>query len=287
MTAYVFDDRPCKLGEGPLWHPERNQLFWFNITENRLLSRTVDGPVEWLFEENVSAAGWIDRDTLLIASETGLWRYSLSDKSRDLLAPLEADNPVTRSNDGRADPWGGFWIGTMGKSAEFEAGAIYRFYRGELRQLFDNITVSNAICFTPDRKSAYYTDTMTQLITRQALDEKSGWPMGKPEVFVDLRGTDIRPDGAVVDMSGNLWVAKYGGSGVSCYDANGNLLRQITFDGLQTTCPAFGGVDLSTLFCTSAAQNLSTKQIATQPNNGAVFAIDGIGKGQAEHRVVL
>lgn len=287
MTAYVFDDRPCRLGEGPLWHPQRNQLFWFNITENRLYSRTADGPLEWSFDENVSAAGWIDRDTLLIASETALWRYSLTDSSRELLVPLEADNPVTRSNDGRADPWGGFWIGTMGKTAEFEAGAIYRYYGGELRLLFDKITVSNAICFTPDRRFAHFTDTPKQQIMRQPLDEKTGWPVGDPEVFIDLRHTNIRPDGAVVDTAGNIWFAKYGGSGVSCFGPDGQLLQSIALDALQTTCPAFGGPDLSTLFCTSAFQNLSAEQIAAQPTNGALFAIDGIGQGQAEHRVIL
>ncbi|MBL4768923.1 MAG: SMP-30/gluconolactonase/LRE family protein [Rhodobacteraceae bacterium] len=287
MTPYVFDDRACRLGEGPLWHPERNQLFWFNITENRLLSRTAEGPQEWSFDDNVSAAGWVDHDTLLIASETALWRYSLTDDRRELLVPLEADDPVTRSNDGRADPWGGFWIGTMGKTAEFEAGAIYRYYRGELRQLFDKITVSNAICFTPDRRHAYFTDTPTQLVMRQTLDGKSGWPTGDPEVFLDLHNTNIRPDGAVVDKVGNIWIAKYGGSGVSCYSPDAQLLRSVALEALQTTCPAFGGPNLSTMFCTSAFQNLPAEQLAAQPNNGALFAVDGIGQGQPEHRVIL
>ena len=89
----------------------------------------------WDFSEHVSAAGWVDHDTLLIASETGLWRFSLTTGRKDLVVALEADNPITRSNDGRADPWGGFWIGTMGKRAEPGAGAIYRFWQGALRRL--------------------------------------------------------------------------------------------------------------------------------------------------------
>jgi sugar lactone lactonase YvrE len=287
MTPSVFDGHLCRLGEGPLWHPERNQLYWFDITNNRLLSRTADGPAEWFFDENVSAAGWVDHDTLLIASETAFWRYSLTDGSRDRLAPLEADNPVTRSNDGRANPWGGFWIGTMGKTVEFEVGAIYRYYRGEIRQLFDKITVSNAICFTPDRRFAYFSDTPTQLVMRQTLDEKTGWPTGDPVVFLDLRNRKIRPDGAVVDKGGNIWIAKYGGSGVSCYAPDAQLLHSVELDALQTTCPAFGGPDLTTLFCTSAFQNLSAEQISAQPSNGALFAVEGMGHGQAEHRVIL
>ena len=93
----VFDDRPCVLGEGPLWHPERGQLFWFDIIGRKLLSRDGDTRLEWQFDEYVSAAGWIDRDTLLIASATGLNKFSLTDGTSALVHPLEADNPVTRS----------------------------------------------------------------------------------------------------------------------------------------------------------------------------------------------
>ncbi len=163
MSA-IYDDRPCALGEGPLWHPERRQLFWFDILGKSLMTQENGEPRSWQFDELVSAAGWVDRDTLLVASESGLWRFSLKTEQKDLIAPLEADNPITRSNDGRADSWGGFWIGTMGKSAEPGAGAIYRYWQGELRQLVPNVSISNAICFAPDRSCAYYTDTATKQV---------------------------------------------------------------------------------------------------------------------------
>jgi len=135
MTS-VFDDRRCELGEGPLWHPGRKQLFWFDILGKRLLTRTDDGARDWQFSELVSAAGWVDDENLLIASETALFRFDLDSGARSEVCALEADQPNTRSNDGRADPQGGFWIGTMGKTAEPGAGAIYRWFRGELRRLF-------------------------------------------------------------------------------------------------------------------------------------------------------
>ena len=178
MTPQVFDPRACRLGEGALWHPLREQLFWFDILGKRLLSRTGKTPLEWRFEEHVSAAGWVDSGRLLIASETALFLFDLNDGTRTDVVPLEADNPVTRSNDGRADPWGGFWIGTMGKNAEAGAGAIYRYYKGKLRRLFTNITISNAICFSPDTHYAYFTDTRTRCIMRQALGAE-GWPNGE------------------------------------------------------------------------------------------------------------
>ncbi|UWQ48144.1 SMP-30/gluconolactonase/LRE family protein [Leisingera aquaemixtae] len=145
MTATVFDSRSCVLGEGPLWHPQRQQLFWFDIMSCKLLSRLGSRPLEWQFDRHVSAAGWIDETHLLIASETGLSRFGLETGREEMLCEIEADRPETRSNDGRADPWGGFWMGTMGKAGEPGLGRLYRWARGELRVLDSGLTTPNAI----------------------------------------------------------------------------------------------------------------------------------------------
>ena len=88
--------------------------------------------------------------------------------------------PHTRSNDGRADPWGGFWIGTMGLKAEKEAGSIYRFYQGQLNRLHQELTIPNSICFSPDRKFVYFADTRQEKILEQDLDQIHGWPINEP-----------------------------------------------------------------------------------------------------------
>lgn len=280
----VLDTRVCLLGEGPLWHPLRQQLFWFDILSRRLMSSPGTGIHE--FEEHVSAAGWIDRDTLMVASETGLFRLELDSGDREILVSLEAADTTTRSNDGRADPWGGFWIGTMGKRAEPRAGAIYRYYRGELRRLFAGITVSNAICFGADAAVAYFTDTPTGVVMRQRLAPADGWPDGAPEPFVDLRADGLKPDGAVVDAAGIVWIAMAGGGRICGFDAAGTRVHEVAFPARQTTCPAFGGADLDILFCTSAAVGLDPDLIRAEPTNGMTFAVSGMGPGQAEHRVI-
>ncbi|WP_420413532.1 SMP-30/gluconolactonase/LRE family protein [Roseibium sp.] len=276
----TFDNRQCLLGEGPLWHPERQQLFWFDILNKKLLSRINNDEKTWLFEEHVSAAGWISAHALLIASESKLFLFDIETGAAQLLCPLEADNPVTRSNDGRADPYGGFWIGTMGKNAEKGAGAIYRYYQGELRQLFSRITISNAICFSPDGTTAYFSDTATQSIRKVALDEH-GWPAASDELHIDLSRDNLNPDGAVVDRDGYLWNAQWGASRLARYSPDGSFVDEITYPAAQMTCPAFGGPDMKTLFATSATDGLNGK------DDGKTFTVETAVPGQAEHRVLL
>ena len=292
MTVHVFDDTACTLGEGPLWHPTRRQMFWFDIMGRSLLTRTADGPGSWQFDGHVSAAGWVDEDSLLIASETNLAVFDLATGITDIVCPLEADNPGTRSNDGRADPWGGFWIGTMGKALEPDAGTIYRYYQGEIRPLYQQITVPNAICFSPDRRHGYFADSAKATIWRQGLDEADGWPEGEPEIFVDLKPEGLTPDGAVVDAEGRLWNAQWGSARIACYGPDGALLETIGMPTDLTTCPAFGGETLTALFCTTATEILTAAQREAQPLAGMTFVTETAitafpATGQAEHRVTL
>lgn len=282
----IHDDRRCELGEGPLWHPEREQLFWFDILGKRLLSRHGEWQQDWNFTERVSAAGWVDRDNLLIASESSLFRYNLLTGEQWTVAALEAEKPNTRSNDGRADPQGGFWIGTMGKKAEPGIGAIWRFYRGRLKKLYPGISIPNSISFTPDGKTANFSDSAQRKVMRVALDAE-GWPAGEPEVYVDLGPDKGEPDGAVVDEAGNLWLAEWGMSRVCCYAPDGSLLQVIETPAKQTSCPELGGPDRSTLFVTSALQGMTGAERLAEPKAGMTFSIGVNATGQRAHRVIL
>ena len=219
---------------------------------------------------------------MVIASETGLSLFDVDTGMRDPLCHIEEDNPATRSNDCRADPEGGFWFGTMGKNKEPRAGSIWRFHRGELRQLFSGITISNAICFSPSGDLAYFSDTPTGKVWRQALG-KEGWPKGDPELFLDLPADSYRPDGAVVDATGDLWIAQYGHGKVVRFALDGTEKDALPVPGRSTTCPAFGGTDLKTLFVTTARQNLADPS----PEDGQTFSLSVEARGQQDHRVIL
>ncbi|QYK41695.1 MAG: SMP-30/gluconolactonase/LRE family protein [Paracoccaceae bacterium] len=279
----IFDARACTLGEGPLWHPRREQLFWFDITGRRLLTRKGEEAQEWHFPDMVSAAGWTGPDGLLIASERELFQFDIESGMRVHLCPLDAGNPATRSNDGRADPQGGFWIGTMGKAAEPGLGAIWRWHRGTLRRLYPDISISNAIAFAPDGRTATFADTARGKVWRVALDAE-GWPQGTPEVFLDLTAEGLNPDGAVFDADGRFWLAEWGAARVAAYGPDGARLSTVAFDAPHTSCPAFGG---TTLYCTTALQGMSAAARAAHPDAGATFAATNVARGLPEHRVLL
>lgn len=282
----IYDRRACDLGEGALWHPVREQLFWFDILGQRMLSVERGQPRDWRFPEMVSAAGWLSRDVLLIAGERDLFLFDVETEETETLVELEADNRLTRSNDGRADPMGGFWIGTMGKRAEPGAGAIYRYYDGELRRLYPGISIPNSICFSPDGRLAHFADTATGRVMRVALDGE-GWPLGAPEVFVDLGPEGGSPDGAVTDAEGVLWLAVWGGGCVQAHDTDGRLLHRQALAAPHVTCPAFGGAGFDTLFCTSALQDMDAAARAAHPEAGMTFAVQGLARGRAEPQILL
>lgn len=282
----IFDQRRCELGEGAFWHPQRQQFFWFDIVNNMLLSREGDKPLEWVFDENVSAAGWLSTDELLVAGESGLSRFNLISGKREPVAAFPHD-PTLRSNDGRADPYGGFWIGTMGKRSEQEAGAIWRYWRGEFRILFDKISITNAICFDAERSLAYFSDTRLKKIWRIRLDGQ-GWPSGEPELFIDLTEAGLNPDGAVIDAAGNLWSAQWGARRIACYASeSGEEIAAEYFEATRISCPAFGGADMQSLFATSACQGMSAEAREAEPLAGMTFERKVSVRGVSEPQVIL
>ena len=288
MEATLYDDRVCGLGEGPLWHPLRQHLIWFDILGRRLLWREGARARAIAFDELASAAGWVSETALLVATETRLLRLDLESGAREDVCALEADDPATRSNDGRADPWGGFWIGTMKKSAPGPgSGALYRWYRGTLRRLHAPLPIPNAICFAPDRRWVYFADTTEGAIRRQPLDLADGWPTGPSEVFIDLRGDGLNPDGAVCDAEGRLWNAQWGAGRVACYGPDGAFLRAVAVPARHSSCPAFGGAEMRTLYITSATQDLAPDAIAAEPQTGCTFAAEDVATGLPEPQVIL
>ena len=213
-TAKLLIDSQSALGEGPFWHAGRQHLFWFDINNQTLFAANAEGVVQnrWHFDEIVAAAAIIDDATLALATETGLKRFDMVTGETVHLVDIERDVPANRTNDSRVHPSGAFWIGTMVKDEGPKDGAVYHYRAGVLTKIISNVAIPNATCFSPDGRTAYWTDTPDQKILKCALDPETGMPVGAWELFADVSEQRGYPDGAVVDSAGYLWNARWGGS---------------------------------------------------------------------------
>ncbi|MFH0298397.1 SMP-30/gluconolactonase/LRE family protein [Bradyrhizobium sp. 31Argb] len=286
-TSILCAER-CHLGEGPTYDAATDTAWWFDILEGKLFeAHLVSGQVRiHRLGKMASALARIDAEHQLIAAEDGLYIRSIRDGAMTLYRPLEADNPRSRSNDARVHPSGTFWIGTMGRNAEAGAGSIYALHCGEISKLFANITIPNAICFSPDGGIGYFADTAKNELYRVALDPATGLPRGAPEALLEHRGIGGL-DGAVVDADGLIWNARWGGSCVDVYSPQGEHLRCLHVPARQASCPAFVGQDLSRLLVTSAWQDMDEAARAADPDHGRTFVLKVAAHGRAEPDIRL
>ena len=284
--ARLIVDCRCGTGEGVFWHYLRQEVFWFDIPGKVLYSAKPDGSGAKArpWDRMPSAAGIVDRDTLVVAAQGGIFRYDLTTDSKTLLAPLEPDLPGNRSNDGRVNPAGGLWIGTMADAEEggVYSGSVYQYRAGALKKLFGDIRIPNSTCFSPDGRTAYFADTPNKIIMKRPIDPESGEPAGLWSVFAETGGDPGAPDGAVIDSEGFLWSARWGGHRVIRYAPDGRKDREIMVPASQVACPGFGGPDLKTLYITTARKNLDAAALAKEPAAGGLFAIELDVAGQPE-----
>jgi len=278
----------CHLGEGPTYDAATDTAWWFDILERRLFEADIgSGRVKvHALGKMASALARIDAERQLVVAEDGLYIRHVADGRMELFAALEADNPATRSNDARVHPSGTLWLGTMGRKAEPRAGAIYALHRGRISRLYPDITIPNAICFSPNGEIGYFADTATNILYRVPLDAATGLPAGEAKPFIRHTGTG-GIDGAVVDADGLIWNARWGGGCVDVYDSDGKRLRSLRVPARQSSCPAFVGRDFSRLLVTSAWQGMNETARAGDPGHGHTFILEANARGRAEPDVKL
>jgi len=288
VPTTILSAERCHLGEGPTYDRATDTAWWFDILDGRLFeAHLARGAVRiHPLGRMASALARIDAARQLIVAEDGLYIRTIADGALTLYRPLEADNAATRSNDARVHPSGTFWIGTMGRKAERGAGAIYALHRGEISRLFANVTIPNAICFSPDGALGYFADSARNELCRVALDPLTGLPRGAPELLLRHRGTGGL-DGAIVDADGAIWNARWGGGCVDVYSPQGTRLRSLRVPARQANCPAFVGPDLSRLLVTSAWEHMDAAARAADPEHGRTFLLEAAAHGRPEPDVKL
>ncbi|HVZ45843.1 MAG TPA: SMP-30/gluconolactonase/LRE family protein [Ramlibacter sp.] len=288
MKATLLASARAELGECALWCERRSALFWTDI-EGRTVNRwrEADASVrQWTLPERCGSFALCERtEQLLLGLASGIALFNLDTDAMTPVIPVEADNPVTRLNDGRCDVQGRFVFGTFNQAKD--AAAIGHFYRvgADLRVErlpLPAVAVANSIAFSPDGRLMYFTDSWSREIW--CVDYHADGRLGTPRLFVRIPKSEGFPDGSAVDAEGGLWNAQWAGGCVVRYAPDGSATLRVPLPASQVTCPAFGGAGLDRLFVTTARAGLDDAQLRAQPTAGDVFEVPVASRGLPEHR---
>lgn len=279
MTPVLMVDAKASLGEGPVWDCLRGELWWVDIDAGEIHATDTDGHDRVVIDIPLVSCVTPARDGRLFFC-AGL-RSGFLDVER-LEITWAADIPPTgavRFNDGKCDPTGRFWAGTMDKQGRDPIGSLYRFDRGLPREplstvtIANNITVSNGLAWSRDGTHMYYIDTPRKTVDAFSIDLVSG-VAGERRTVISVDPSDGQPDGMTIDSDGLLWVAHWDGHAVSRYDPQtGTMVARVPIPAARVTSCMFGGKGLSTLFITTARQGASNEELQQYPASGGLFAV--------------
>lgn len=247
--------RAALLGEGPFWDAARNRLLWVDITGKALHLYDPEKHEDTVhsFGQFVGAAVPSEDGSLLLALQDGFYRYDEHDRSLARIAAPEKHLPDNRMNDGKCDPAGRFWAGTMSMTGKPEAGSLYCLHSDfTLTREVSNVSISNGLGWSPDGKTMYHIDTIAGQVYAFDYELATGRIDGR-RTLLEIAREDGLPDGMTVDEEGALWIAHWGGGKVSRYDPTSRqLLEEIKVPARLVTSCAFGGPELDELYITTA-----------------------------------
>ena len=271
IEATLVGDYQADWGEGPIWHD--NHLLYVDIEGRRVIDFDPASGVENIIEASERVGTVVPRQEggLVIAGDNG---FSFLDPASSKVTPIadpEPDKkPGNRFNDGKCDPAGRFWAGTISTVKKTGEAALYMLDTDRQVHLkYPNVTNSNGLCWTEDTKTFYYIDTPSKKVRAFDFDNASG-EIGNERIAIDTSHIDSSPDGMAIDSAGNLWIAFCRGSMVLCFDPNtGKDLEKIPLPVTGVTACAFGGPELKSLYITTGQFKNQTEE-----NAGRLFVAE-------------
>ncbi|TAH22203.1 MAG: SMP-30/gluconolactonase/LRE family protein [Cytophagales bacterium] len=277
MKADLLLDSKASLGEGALWNKKTQELYWIDI-ENGILhiynpANQQDRVIK--LGQKVGTVVPDESGNALVALEDGIYQIDLKTEKKRLLAKRPANEAAdNRFNDGKCDPAGRFWVGTMSMKGVEKAGNFYVFDgNGKLTKTYDSVTVSNGVVWSLDSTKMYYIDTPTKEIKEFSYNNQTG-EVALQKVAIAIPDGMGYPDGMTIDSEGMLWVGMWEGFAVTRWNPNnGELLMKVDVPVSRVTSCAFGGENLDTLYITTASVGASEDELRQYPNSGSLFAV--------------
>lgn len=269
----------CLLGESPLWHPTEQVLYAVDIPGRQVLCwrEGADTPDVWPQDAEPGCIAARASGGLLVARRDGLWTLDTLTGEQVRVSAPPYDPARLRFNDGKVDPAGRLWVGSISDAREPEA-ALYRFDGRDFAAQVPGLTTSNGLAWSPDGRRVHWSDTKAHRIYEAAFDAATGL-LAEPRVFAEFKPRTAgeayggRPDGAAMDAEGHYWAAMFEGGCLLRIAPNGEVVQRVTLPVTCPTMPTFGGADQRTLFVTTAREKRPADELAREPLAGAVLQL--------------
>lgn len=271
-----------KLGEGPFWDHHQQRLYWVDIEDRKVYIYDPETKINRSFD-TPSRVGTVvpkNKDEAVIALEDGIYILNTNSGSIELLSDIEADMSYNRFNDGKCDPKGNLWVGSIHMDQSAPKANLYKIdIKGEAIKMLDGITNSNGIVWTSDEKTMYYIDTPTGHIQAYDFDPSTS-TISNGRVAVVIPDSLGFGDGMTIDEQDKLWVGLWNGNAIARFDPlTGKLLEKIEVPAHNVTSCSFGGKDLDTLYITTSSLDMNKEEIEKFPLAGSLFEVKPGVKG--------
>ena len=270
------------LGEGAFWNHKTNELYWVDIEAKKLniYNPELKENKSIMMPSLIGTVVPYTKNEAVVALLDGIYKVDLNLGELTLLSDVESDMPENRFNDGKCDPNGNFWVGSMHFDQSRPNASVYRINeQGDTKKMIDSVTISNGIVWTKDSKTMYYIDTPTGNIMSYDFDQQTS-TVSNGKIAVEVSEEDGFPDGMAIDEEDMLWVGMWNGNAVARYNPKtGKLISKIIVPAHNVTSCAFGGEDLDILYITTSSLDMNEEEQNKYPLAGSIFRANPGVKG--------
>jgi sugar lactone lactonase YvrE len=285
MYAELALKLECNVGEGPFWDDVKQDLYFVDIMNKQIKMFSLTSKlVETVqFNQEIGAVFLDQKSNLIVAARDGIFAATRDGVLDTLLAPIELEDTSIRTNDAKCDAYGRMWVGTMAFDFTPGAAALFSFDSKDLKKVVPDLTVSNGIGWSLDKKIMYFIDSPTKRVDMFDFDLEGG-ELRNRRPFLLLGELDAFPDGLTTDEDGGVWVALFGGGEVRRFDSQGTLTHIVEIPVKQVTSCCFGGGDMSDLYITTAQNGMDSDSLIREPLAGSLFRVKTSFKGSKSNR---
>ena len=278
----------CKLGEGTLWVKDQNSIFFVDIKKKRIFSLNIKTKKKKIFKVNkeIGFIAHFKKQIFILGLQGEIRIQNLKTKKILKSINIEPKIKLNRINDGKTDPKGNLWFGTMDNlERKIEKGSLYKLDKNlNLKKIDKNYRITNGPAFI-DQYNFYHTDSAKKIIYKIKINKKN--EIIKKNIFKKFTFNEGSPDGMTLDKNKNLWVAHYNGACVSVFDSKGKLIHRIQLPAKNITNCAFGGQNNNELFITSATKGMNKAELRKFRYSGFLFSVKTNTKGFVQKKFIL